>query len=85
MPRFNSIGMVRLMSLHLRPMISLAERCESSPLTRTEIARRVGVSRQTLWYWEGGKVVEKVNQVVALALVFGCDPADINPELRGES
>lgn len=71
------------MTLKLRPMITVAERCESSVLTRTEIAKRVGVSRQTLWHWEQGGKIEKVDQIIALALVFGCDPSDINPDLRG--
>ncbi len=70
------------MALTLRPLTSLTERCDSSPLTRTEIARRVGVSRPTLWQWERGAPIEKVAQVIALALVFGCKTSDINPDLR---
>ncbi len=74
--------MVRRMALNLRAMITLSERCNASKFTRTEIAKRVGVSRPTLWRWERGAAIEKVDHLVKLAIVFGCNPSDINPELR---
>jgi transcriptional regulator with XRE-family HTH domain len=61
---------------------TLTERCKSSPFTRIEIAKRVGVSVVTLWRWERGDPIEKVDQIVALAVVFRCNPSDINPQLR---
>lgn len=48
-------------------------------LTGEKLAKRVGVSRQALWYWETGRRTPRPEQLAKLAAELGVDEA----ELRG--
>ncbi len=73
------------MTSNLKPLVSLTERIESCPLSRTEIAKRVGISRQLLGRWEHGSKIEKVTQLSRLATALNCDPSHLSPDLRDSS
>ena len=63
--------------------LTLTERLDASPMMRNEIAAELGVHRQTLRMWERGKLIVKIDNITALAVVLKCKASDLNPELRG--
>ena len=52
----------------------LREARETAGLSTEELARRVHVSRQTVWLWERGISLPQFRQLVAIRRVLGFDP-----------
>ena len=52
----------------------LREAREAAGLSTEELARRVHVSRQTVWMWERGLTLPGFRQLVAIRRVLGFDP-----------
>ena len=52
----------------------LREARETAGLSTEELARRVHVSRQTVWLWERGISLPQFSQLVAIRRVLGFDP-----------
>lgn len=59
-------------------MSPLQERRLLAGLNRAQVARKLGVSRQLVYFWEKGQrgIPEKSRRV--LARVYGCEPADLD-------
>ena len=45
--------------------------------TQTELAERIGVSRQSIVWWETGRAIPFGKNLIKLARVFGVDPGQI--------
>ena len=46
-------------------------------LTQREVAKKLGVARETLQKWEAGKTYPTAPQLVALCNIYGCKMEDI--------
>lgn len=56
---------------------NIAQLCKSKGYTQAEVARRIGVSRQTVSLWAQGKSVPNLKSLAALAELFGVEVKDI--------
>lgn len=57
--------------------MSIAQLCKSKGYTQAEVARKIGVSRQTISLWAQGKSVPTLNSLATLAELFGVAVKDI--------
>jgi len=49
----------------------------NAKLTQTELAKKVGVTKKTICYWENGKARPKVDKVEAICAAVGAGYDDI--------
>ena len=52
----------------------LREAREAAGMSTEELARRLRISRQTVWLWERGVSLPQFRQLVAIRRVLGFDP-----------
>lgn len=64
--------------------MSIAQLCKSKGYTQAEVARRIGVSRQTVSLWVQGKLVPSLKCLSALAELFGVEVRSIWLPKKGE-
>ena len=57
--------------------VTLAGARVSAGYTQTELAEKLGVSRDTIGKWESGKIKIKTVNLFAFCLATGFDPVDI--------
>ena len=57
--------------------VSLAGARISAGYTQEELAKKLGVTRNTVNKWENGKIKLNTTNLYAICLVTGFDPADI--------
>ncbi len=50
---------------------------KQADLTISEVARRLGVTRQTIYNWEAGKTKMTVNTIIQLADLYGLHISDL--------
>ena len=60
-------------------MITLRQRREQRGLTQRQAAEQLGVSQKTVSNWESGLSNPDHEGYQALAVAYGCDPADLMP------
>lgn len=52
-------------------------------LTVSEVARQLGVSRQTIHSWENGRHRMTINTLMKLADLYGIHPTELLPKVKG--
>ena len=57
--------------------MSIAQLCKRKGYTQAEVARKIGVSRQSISLWAQGKSVPNLKSLAALAELFGVEVKDI--------
>lgn len=59
------------------PMRKLAEIRHNQNLTQKQLAEKVGVIRQTIYYYESGARTPRLDMLIKLAIALNCTVADI--------
>lgn len=60
---------------------SLKRLVKNSELSVVEIAKRIGVDRQTIYLWQRGKVAIPEDKLILLGKLFGKEPAEIRYDI----
>lgn len=64
----------------------LAEMREKAGLTQAQLAEKIGVTQQTIWYYEKGRREMKSGVLIALSKALGCTVSDLlglDPSAKG--
>lgn len=59
------------------PMHALERRRKAAGLTIVQLAKRLGVSKQTVWQWEANRTQPSPEMYPKLAEVFGITPLEV--------
>lgn len=59
------------------PLMTLGQMRERRGLTRTDMARKLGVSRQTYYRWEDDPKMIRLRDVESICEALRCSPEDI--------
>ena len=58
-------------------MSTLKELREEKVLTQEELAARIGVTKQMIWYWEKGLSMPRPVHIRKLAEIYGKEPGEM--------